>query len=641
MVATTNITLVSLAMLKVNMDEQAGDYLNYFQPFVLQALRKHSDSPISDQLISQSILELYGLRIPARTIQLILKRLSRGKFLKKKDGVFLLERVIPAENKEEQNRDKANIKIGQLIEKFCSYSSNIGQDFTGEHAVRLITVFLNDFSVECLKAYLLGTALPDLPEANGHNFLVAKFVQHIAKDDKNILDDFIVLVKGHMLANALLCPDLDSISRKFDRLTLFYDTPFLLQLLGLEGTAKREAAVEMHKLVQRLKGKTKTFEHLLQEVDSVLRYCENHIDRGNGANPVIHELRSRGMRPSDVALLRSKVDDELRRLGIACAPVPEYLTDFQIGELELQEAIESEAKYRSERALQYDINSIRSVYALRKGKAPLRLEDAVAVLVTTNSALAQAAYRYGADYESSCEVSTVITDFSLANIAWLKAPLSAPDLPEKELLAYCYDELSPPDGFWKKYVQEIERLEGLGSITADDHALLRSSTSARDELMNLTLGEEASLNEKSVVQILANLREELTKEKGQELDQEKQAHQVTLHELSALRSRESQRRRAIMKWSGRLASSIVVTGAIALTAASILVTLIFEQILSKLMSSYSSYALLVVLFVWSIIIVCGKARIERKMGCEIRDLQHFLEQRLTAAISERASTIGL
>ena len=132
------------------------------------------------------------------------------------------------------------------------------------------------------------------------------------------------------------------------------------------------------------------------------------------------------------------------------------------------------------RALEYDVNSVRSIYALRHGKTPARLEDAGVILVTSNSALARATFEYGREHESSRAVSAVMTHFSLANVAWLKAPLKAPDLPELEVIAACYAALEPAPPLWNRYANEIDKLRALGGMSADDHQLLRPADGANE-----------------------------------------------------------------------------------------------------------------------------------------------------------------
>jgi len=194
--------------------------------------------------------------------------------------------------------------------------------------------------------------------------------------------------------------------------------------------------------------------------------------------------------------------------------------------------LEEGISYGNPRAVDYDVNSIRSIYGLRRGKQPHRLEDAGAVLVTSNSALARAAYEYGKEHEATREVSAVITSFSLANLAWLKAPLGSPDLPRFEIIAACYAAMNPPDALWSAYLAEIDKLKELGDISARDHELLRFSLRARDELMNLTLGSEEAFSERTVSQILERVQSEITAEKDALLEKQLSEHKAETERIA-------------------------------------------------------------------------------------------------------------
>jgi len=87
-------TLTSLAMLKVNID-QGMDYLEYLRPFVLQILVDHKPDPVTDRVIRDHLRTEFGLEIPERTIQIVLKRLSRRFPLKKDMGVYRIIGTLP------------------------------------------------------------------------------------------------------------------------------------------------------------------------------------------------------------------------------------------------------------------------------------------------------------------------------------------------------------------------------------------------------------------------------------------------------------------------------------------------------------------------------------------------------------------
>ena len=69
----TSSTLTSLAMLKVHVD-QGHDYLDYLRPFILQVLVDHQINPVTDAVVKDWIRSDFGMEIPARAIQVVLKR---------------------------------------------------------------------------------------------------------------------------------------------------------------------------------------------------------------------------------------------------------------------------------------------------------------------------------------------------------------------------------------------------------------------------------------------------------------------------------------------------------------------------------------------------------------------------------------
>jgi hypothetical protein len=152
--------------------------------------------------------------------------------------------------------------------------------------------------------------------------------------------------------------------------------------------------------------------------------------------------------------------------------------------------------------------------------------------VTSNSRLARVAYEFGKDHESSHEISSVITDLSLANIAWLKAPLNLPDVPRLEVIAVCYAAMEPKEPLWSKYSEEIDKFERMGNITPTEHQALRYSVRARNELMNLTLGSEDEFSADTIPNILDLLKAESDEEKERALQEERERHALEAAELS-------------------------------------------------------------------------------------------------------------
>ena len=541
---TTN-TLTSLAILKVNID-QGKDYLDYLRPFILQVLIDHKPDPITNQVVSKYICEQFGLKIPERPIEIVLKRISRKHFLKRDHGIYRITGDLP-DPQIAAKQSGAKRHIHAVLWGLRQFSQNTIKPISSdEDAVISICAFLAKFDIICLRAYLQGTAIPSLEGTNQTNIvLVSDYIQHMQRTDPERFESFLVLVQGHMLANALLCPDLRDSLSTFKGVTFYFDTPLLVQSFGVEGEAKQAATNELIHLLISLEGEVAAFSHSRDELQRVLEGAAAKIDVHEGRGHIIFEARRKGTTKSDLLLLAGQIDEELTRTGIQVKNTPRYIKDYQIDEKVFEQILDDEISYFNERARDYDINSVRSIHALRKGTCPPSIEKSQAIFVTSNSAFARAAWQYGQQYEMSREVSSVITNFSLANVAWLKAPMGAPQLPKTEILAFSYAALQPSTELLNNYLTEIDRLGKTGKISARDHQILRSDLRVYDELVDLTLGDEAALTEETVTETLERIYREIKKEETKKFDIVKEDHRKTQDYLATLLKRADQIQKAL------------------------------------------------------------------------------------------------
>ena len=529
-------TLTSLAMLKVRVN-QGQDYLDYLQPFVLHSLFVHRPDPITDAVVQDFIRTDFGLEIPDRAVQVVLKRLSRRYPLKKDYGVYRINGELPDPHIATK-KTEAVLHIQAVLSGLAEFSKDTPTPIVSDdEAVTAICTFLTRFNIPCLRAYLRGTAIPTVDGSHrAQVVLVGNYVRALQNTDPERFKSFLVVVTGHMLANALLCPDLANAPKSYKGVTFYLDTPLLVRRLGLDGEPKQAAVTSLIELLRNLGATVATFSHSRDELDSVIRGAARHVESPNGRGSIVTEARRRGTTKSDLLILAGRIDDELEHARIDVRSTPRYIENSQIDETAFEKVLDDEISYFNPRAKEYDINSVRSIYVLRGTTSPAILERSTAVLVTGNAGFSQAAFHYGQQHAASREVSSVITDFSLANMAWLKAPLGAPAVPMKELLAFSYAALEPPRGLFEKYLGEMDKLERQGKITARDHQLLRSSPLTPSELMNLTLGEEDALTEQTVTETLDRVTKEIQKEESDRYKRERAAHQRTQEKLAEQRT---------------------------------------------------------------------------------------------------------
>ena len=527
-------TLTSLAIMKVNID-QGTDYINYLLPFVSQVIFDDTSDEISSDDVKNNIYRTFGLEIPNRTVEIVLRRMAKKGSITRNHGVFirtnkLFNPNIPSKKATVERHIQA---VLHGLQKF-SEDTQVSID-NDDQAATSICSFLAEFDIACLRAHLRGTVIPNLGQTRRPRdiVLVSNYIQHIQRTHPERFDSFITMVQGHMLANALTCPDLKDAPKTYQGVEFYLDTPLLIHSIGAEGKPKQTSIKELVKLLQSLGAKVFAFHHSIKELQNVLITSANQLDSANlkPFNQIVQEARRTHTTKSDLIYLSESIHEKLGDTGIEIVSTPAYDGRYQIDEQVLGEIMEKNYSYRNPNAKLHDINSVRSIYALRGRRHIPSIEKSVATFVTSNSAFAKAARKYGNQNENSQDVSSVVTEFSLANMAWLKAPMEASSLPKVQLLAFAHAAVEPTQGLWESYMEQIEKLESSREFSEHHHQLLRSSPQVVPELMHLTLGEESALTKESVIQILQRVSDEIKKEAYDELATEQRDHQETRQEL--------------------------------------------------------------------------------------------------------------
>lgn len=496
-------TLTSFAMLKVKID-QGGDYLEYLRPFVLHVLSEHQDNEnITAELVKEEIVKDFGMVIPARTVEVMLKRLSKEGIITREDRTYHISGQLPDDSNLNMQRGQAERHINSVVYGLMEFSKNTRHPFQNEDdAVAALCAFLEKFEILCLRAFLRNTTIPDIKGGVGESTLtvVGKYVLNLHKREPALFDSFMVVVQGHMLANALLCPDLEQAPKTFKEVSFYLDTPVLIKLLGLVDKSKEAASKELLHLLKRLDSTLAVFRHTKEELDGVIKGSIHYLDRRDARGEIVMESRRANRSKSDLLLIAETLDERLDKLGVVTELSPGYNEKFQISETAFEGALDQEIRYLNPHARLHDVNAVRSIYALRAGKRVKRIEDCAAVFVSSNYAFANAADTYGREheYKESQEVSTVITDNSLVNLVWLKLPMEAVDLPKKEVLAYAYASQIPSTADLKKVLDEADKLAEEGVITPEAHRILRRDFSAQVELAHQRSDHNKSLSKEDV-----------------------------------------------------------------------------------------------------------------------------------------------
>ncbi len=520
----------SLAMLKVNWDT-GHDYIDNFVPFVAECIRVSSQAEVSLPDLQDLVAREFGLRIPQNALKTILRRAVKAGYITRTQGIY--RRIDHALDKLtiSQTREQALRQHEALVQKltiFCDTKYQV--KWSQEEAETALLLYLEEHSIPILAAAVEGAAiLPPTDVVKHAEFLVNAFVAELHKTDPEGFDFLETVVKGRMLADVLLFPELGGIIQNFHSVEIYLDTPFMLRALGLAGRHMETPSLEVINLLYEENANLRVFEHTRDEIhgvlDAALTALRNRgfLDHAHGET--MQYFIDSNYQKSDVELLIARLEDSFRRLHIKVRAKPQHTAALGLDEAKLRDALRQNVGYRRQEALNHDLDCLTAIHRLRNGQLYRHIENCNAMFVTTNASLARCSARFFTEEFRNVggAVPHCVLDYLLGTLVWLKRPLKAPDLPRKRMIANCYAALNPPDNLWRRYLGEMDRLRRAGLITENDYLMLRYSMEARTALMDLTLGDADAFSEGTVEQVLDKAKASLRAQTEATLQSEQEA----------------------------------------------------------------------------------------------------------------------
>ena len=150
----------------------------------------------------------------------------------------------------------------------------------------------------------------------------------------------------------------------------------------------------------------------------------------------VRHFTSVGYAPSDVELIIASVERRLSDLHIAVEDPPPYSNhEFVIDEAGLGDALGRHLAVPRASAIAHDVNAVAAIMRIREAHRSRFAEDSRALFVTTNRDLARVARAFLRREHPLGYLPPCVSDFTLTNLLWLKAPTAAPSLPLLQLIA--------------------------------------------------------------------------------------------------------------------------------------------------------------------------------------------------------------
>ncbi|MFZ1289479.1 MAG: hypothetical protein WAR79_05295 [Melioribacteraceae bacterium] len=540
-----NRTLLSLAILKVNWENNNKDYIDNFVPLIGTLLYKNDNNDISLEKLQSNFLSEYGLKIPLNALKTILNRMTKNGFITKNYGKYLTNHQKLIDLDISKNAKKLSDDYNNLIKKlenYCSLKFEINFNLT--ELENAFIAFLKDFDFDILFLSGNGSTLPEIKESKKFKYIISSFIIEMNEKDPitfKLISDISI---GYSLAQSILFTELNSYSGKLINLNFYLDTPFIFNLLGLNGEYKKRSSDELLNILNDEKANLFLLRTNFEEVETILNDCFTTLERGNyvidKASRIIRYCHKNSISASDIQQKIIRLKDILKEYNIYNDRVPSYDSskEYQIDEQLLNEIITNTyskvitdiniVELESKGTIHRDIKVLGGMYKLREGTRPRNIKDAKHIFLTTNSSLAYASRIYDLKQNGNMHsIPVCLTDVFLGTIIWLQSPMKVESINQKKLIADCYSATQPNEKLIQKYIIEIEKSKKEMKISNDDYYLLRSDRAVLNLLEQFTLNDPDLFDNSTTEDILDRIIEGIKHEEHFKYENEKNLHEQT------------------------------------------------------------------------------------------------------------------
>ncbi len=511
--------IIAMSMLKIQIDDNST-LISSFEPYVLQVLIDNRGKTMNNIEIVSRVKNKYGLELADSIIVTILNSLLKKKIveIERSSQTYKLLSNIPDAISDQDLREAIRT-WNALTDDLSEYAkAELNRTLPIDKAKASLMSFLNKFSIACLHISTNGDLGLNYDEnsMSEDEVIIAQYLAHISEKKPVEYNNFRSILVGFM--HYCLIETLTQVMPKNDfRDVVFYlDGPVVLQLLGFSNDAKSKLCQSMLRLIQKLKGEVKIFSHTRRELNRVLNGAVNNFSNYDDPMDVVVNYRRRGKTRSGLVSDIARIDDYLQKYGIIIDDKTHEKWDL-LDYNNLKSALKN-INYRNEEALEDDIKSIYLINTIRGTINVDCIETCKAILITANPGLVEIVGKYGPDYGESCTIRSCILHYSISNIAWLKAPLEVPLLPQEELIAFSCAMLKPKKGLLDRLVKIVDEIEKTGEYSENDIAILKYSPVTLDEITKYTLNDETGLTEQEIPEILERVKKAIGAEKEEEMN---------------------------------------------------------------------------------------------------------------------------
>lgn len=543
---------INMAIVKLDFDKK-NNLLDNYMPLVFETLLSMDfDSIFSVTEFKEKFNKIADFEIPtAAAFSLINRAMKEYKVINKiHNGTYQINRDnIPSyKGNFSDIRDKEQKKYKILEKEFRDFCINHEKLEEIEDVSKYFFEILYDISP------LLAKNISFYEDILEHNtdkkrFLVYKYIKYISQsnNEKDIasLQSLSSFVQGAMVTEFFYHPGKisDITDRQFKGTTIYFDTNFLIRILGFCSKEEFIPCQELMNMLKDTKVKKACFDITLNELKNIFISARNqllkyHILKPKKIGDLFDYINENKIKASDIEIKLNKLEDELSNLDIKIIERKEIEHNCSLDEIKLNSLLLDLFPNQNDHARFHDIDCLQAIFQLRGGKNQKFLDNCKAIFITTNSKLAQESTLFFNSEYGQSDAPVCMHDSLFASFVWIKSIKRIANLPKERLVANSYAALIPHEKIWQEYLAEAEMLKNKGEITEEDYHLLVSSSFAREKLIDVSVLDE-NYSYGTVEDILSKIKREQTLELSKENEEYKKKDAIIDEKIEIIANKVS------------------------------------------------------------------------------------------------------
>ena len=387
-----NKTLISTAMLTAIFEKTKKGNLDLISPFILFIISKYEEGANEEMIIEEMEKEFSFLDFPHAVLKIIINRLKKEEKVAQKEKKYLIlekaKKEIDIFNERHTNAEKESKKVIDELIKYLKENTTIKTNYNsvriafGSFLDKNGYIIYNNFNPQNFK----------FKNNDKLQFFIAKFIENQYANNTEVFKLLINIIEGLLLANVIYLQITPDNTTNLNKLNCYFDTPFLLRIIGFKEKEDNLSALELVELLKEQNAKIKCFRHSFNEVQAILRnYIDNNIA---SENKTLEGLDVIDYSETELNELYLNLEDLFKDKGIIIEDKPKYEKlkyeknkyEDQIDEANLKKIIIDRYKNKEIKdiIIDNDIDSISAIMRLREGKRVQKFEDCNAIFITSN-----------------------------------------------------------------------------------------------------------------------------------------------------------------------------------------------------------------------------------------------------------------